>query len=119
MKKVKKVLEKLKKPQIKKGDTVVALTGKDKGKKGRVLIVDYKNHKITVESINVAKKAIRPSQQNQKGGIIDISLPIHISNVRLICPKCNKPTKVTRKLVNNKKVRICKNDKCNEVIDKV
>ena len=64
----------------------------------------------------MAKKAIRPSQQNQKGGIIDIALSMHFSNVRLICPKCGKPVKAGRKEVNNKRVRVCK--KCNEIIDK-
>ena len=119
MKKYKKIIEKLKKVQIKKGDTVKILTGKDKGKQGRVLQLDYQKNKITVERVNIVKKAIRPSQQNQKGGIIDLSLPVHISNVQLICPKCNKPTSVTRKIINEKKLRVCKNEKCNEIIDKV
>lgn len=118
MRKMKKVIEKLTKSQLKKGDTVTVLTGKDKGKQGRVLIVDYNNHKVTVEGVNIVKKAVRPSQQNQKGGIMEVALAVHISNVALICPKCNKQTKVTRKEVNSKKVRVCKNKKCNEVIDK-
>ncbi|MBU1076905.1 MAG: 50S ribosomal protein L24 [Spirochaetes bacterium] len=118
MRKFKKVIEKLVKVQIKKGDTVVLLSGKDKGKQGRVLVVDYTRHKVTVEGMNNAKKAVRPSQQNQKGGIVDVALPVHISNVKLICPKCSKPANVTRKVMNNKKVRVCKNEKCKEVIDK-
>ncbi len=114
---MKKMVNKLKKVQIKKGDTVKLITGKDKAKQGRILLVDYKNHKVTVEGINMAKKTMRPSQQNPKGGIIDISLPVHISNVRLICSKCNKPAKIFRKKINDKGVRVCK--KCNEIIDKV
>jgi len=114
---MKKIIRKLKKVQAKKGDTVKILAGKDKGKQGRILFIDYKNHKVTVEGVNMAKKAIRPNQQNPKGGIIDMALPIHISNIRLICPKCNNLTRITRKKVNEKSVRVCK--KCNEIIDKV
>ena len=65
----------------------------------------------------MSKKAIRPNQQNPKGAIIDIAMPVHISNVRLVCPKCSKPVKILRKKINDKRVRVCK--KCNEIIDKV
>jgi large subunit ribosomal protein L24 len=116
---MKKVVMKISKSQIKKGDTVKVLSGKDRGKQGRVLALDYKKNKATVEGVNMAKKAVRPTQENQKGGIVDVALAIHLSNIQLVCPKCNKPTKVGRKLVNDKRVRICKNSKCNEIIDKV
>lgn len=114
-----KIIEKLTKARVKKGDTVKLLTGKDKGKQGRVLIVDYKSHKVTVEGVNIAKKAIRPSQQSQKGGIIDMAMPVHISNLKIVCPKCGQAVKVSKKIVNNKSVRVCKNKKCNEILDKV
>lgn len=112
-------IEKLNKLQMKKGDTVKILTGKDKDKQGRILAVNYQNHKVTVEGINMTKKAIRPTRQNQKGGIIDLALPVHVSNVRLVCPKCNITTHIIRKTINNKRVRVCRNEKCNEIIDKV
>jgi len=117
--KKKKVMERLKKTFVKKGDTVKVLVGKDKGKQGRVLRVDYKNHKVTVEGVNIVKKAIRPNQQNPQGGIIEVAMPLHISNVKVVCPKCGKPTKIGRKIVNDKKVRFCKHKDCNEIIDKV
>ncbi len=109
---------KLRKTNIKKGDTVVILTGKDKGKQGRVLRVDYKKARVTVEGINLVRKTVRRSQQYPQGGIIDLEMPLDISNVMLICPKCNKRTKIIRKTIENgKRVRVCK--KCNEIIDKV
>ena len=96
MRKKKKNYQKLKKPGVKKGDIVKILCGKDRGKQGRILSVDYQRSRITVEGVNIAKKAIRPSQQSPKGGIIDMALPVHISNVKRICPKCNQPTRVIR-----------------------
>ncbi len=109
---------KLKKVNIKKGDGVVVLTGKDKGKQGKVLNIDYKTGRVLVEGVNVAKKAVRRSEQYPQGGIIDMELTIDISNIKLVCPKCNKPTKVTwKKLENGNRVRICK--ECNEIIDKI
>ncbi len=119
MRKRKKKVIRLNKVQIKKGDTVRLLMGKDRGKQGRILSVDYNINKAIVEGVNISKKAVRPSQQNQKGGIIDMALPVHLSNIRLICPKCNKPTRVVRKEINNKRLRVCRNEKCNEIIDKV
>ncbi len=109
----------LKKVNIKKNDNVIILSGRDRGKQGRIIQVDYKNHLVSVEGMNILKKAVRPNQQNQKGGIIEVSEPLPISKVKLVCPKCNKPTKVTRKRVNDKVVRICKRDKCKEMIDKI
>jgi large subunit ribosomal protein L24 len=102
--------------KIKKGDTVFILSGKDKGKKGKVLTVLHKKNKILVEGINVFKKHQRQTQQFQ-GGIIERILPIQTSKVKLFCSRCNKPTRVGVKAVGEKKARYCK--KCNEVIDKV
>jgi len=101
---------------IRKGDTVVALSGKDKGKKGKVIRVSNKTGKIVVEGVNVAKRHQRPGR-NFPGGIIDKTLPIIRSKVMLVCPRCSKPTRVGRKAVQDKNVRICK--KCGEIIDKV
>jgi len=104
--------------KVKKGDLVKVISGKDKGKEGRVLRVIPKLNKVVVENINVVKKHQRPTQQLREGGIIEQPSPIYASKVMVICPSCGKPTRVGyRFLEEGKKVRICR--KCNEIIDKV
>ncbi|MEN3013303.1 MAG: 50S ribosomal protein L24 [Endomicrobiia bacterium] len=99
--------------KIKKKDIVMVIAGKDKGKKGEVIKV-INDEKIIVSKVNIAKKHVRPTQKSP-GGIIEIEMPIHISNVKLICPKCSQPTRVGFKfLQTNEKVRYCK--KCKEII---
>ena len=98
--------------QIRKGDTVYIRTGSNRGKTGRVLVVDYSSSKILVEGINMQKKHERPSQKNQKGGIISIEAPIHLSNVALYSNTLNGPTKIGRKVINDsgkkKSIRVCR-----------
>lgn len=102
--------------RIKKGDTVLVLSGKDKDKKGRVLKVLPKDEKVIVEGINIVKKHQKPSRKYPQGGIIERENPVHMSKVMLMCPKCDKPTRIgARILEDGRKVRICK--KCKEVID--
>lgn len=102
--------------RVKKGDTVIVLSGKDKGKTGRVLSVIPKEERVIVEKINMIKKHMKPNKQHPQGGIIEKEGPIHISKVMLICPKCNKPTRIGNKILEDgKKVRVCK--KCKEVMD--
>ena len=104
--------------RIKKNDRVKVLTGKDKGKAGKVLFVDYKNSRVVVEGVNIVKKTKRPDQQNQKGGIMDIEAPLSVSNVMVVCTKCDETTRIKKKkLENGKNVRIC--GKCGEILDKV
>ncbi len=104
--------------KVKKNDKVQIISGKDKGKSGKVLFVDKKNGRLIVEGLNVVKKTRRPDQQNQKGGIIDIEAPISLSNVMVVCPKCSKPTRIQKKeLGDGMHVRIC--GKCEEILDKV
>ena len=104
--------------RVKKNDKVKVITGKDKGKTGKVLFVDKKKMRVIVEGLNIVKKAKRPDQQNPKGGIIEIEAPIHISNVMVVCPKCGQAVRVKKKtLEDGKRVRIC--GKCGEVLDKV
>ena len=93
---------------IKKGDTVCVISGEDKGKKGKVLVVEPKNNKIVVEGVNVVKKHVRPSQMNPDGGIVEFEAPIHASNVMIVDPKSGKPTRVGYKFVDGKKVRFAK-----------
>ena len=94
---------------IKKGDTVVVLSGKDKGKQGKVLEVQPGQRKVIVEKVNVVSRHTKPRQQGQEGGIIKKEAPIYACKVMRVCPKCNKPTRPGHKfLADGKKVRICK-----------
>ena len=94
--------------KIKKDDKVVVVSGKDKGKQGKILVADPKAGKVIVEGVNVATKHQKPQGQNQEGGIIKVETPIYASKVQLICPKCGKATRVGFKLADGKKVRVCK-----------
>ena len=100
---------------IKKNDTVKVITGKDKGKNGKVLRIIPKKDRVIVEKINMIKRHMKPNQQTRQGGILEKESPIHISNLMLICSKCTDPTRVGYKTIDDKKVRYCK--KCEEVID--
>ena len=93
---------------IKKDDKVVVLSGKDKGKQGKVLVVNPKAGKVIVEGVNVATKHQKPRQQGQEGGIIKVETPIYASKVQLVCPKCGKATRVAHKIADGKKTRVCK-----------
>jgi large subunit ribosomal protein L24 len=118
--KVKKPLH-LAKMNIKKGDTVLIITGKDRGKQGIVSRALPQVNKVIVEGLNIAKKHIRPQGQTRQGGIIEKAMPIQVSNTMLICTECGKPTRVAhdrRPMGANQKirsVRVCK--KCEKVIE--
>ncbi len=101
---------------IKKDDKVKVITGKDKGKIGKVLKVNQKKQRILVENINVVKRHSKPTAQNRQGGIVESEAPVHWSNVMLMCSKCMAPSRVKMlRLEDGKKVRACK--KCDEIID--
>ena len=93
---------------VKKNDTVVVLSGKDKGKKGKVLSVDPQSRKVVVEKVNVASRHQKPRKQGEEGGILQKETPIYASKVMTVCPKCNKPTRMAHKVEGDKKVRVCK-----------
>ena len=93
---------------VKKNDTVVVLSGKDKGKKGKVLSVDPESRKVIVEGVNVASRHQKPRKQGEEGGIIKKETPIYACKVMTVCPKCDKATRVAHKIVDGKKVRVCK-----------
>ena len=93
---------------IKKDDKVIVLSGKDKGKEGKVLSADPKAMKVTVEGVNVATKHQKPRKQGQDGGIVKVETPIYACKVMLVCPKCGKGTRVAYKLADGKKVTVCK-----------
>ena len=93
---------------IKKDDKVVVLSGKDKGKQGKVLVADPKAMKVIVEGVNVATKHQKPRKQGEEGGIFKVETPIYSSKVQLVCPKCGKATRVAHKITDGKKTRVCK-----------
>ena len=93
---------------IKKDDKVIVLSGKDKGKQGKVLSVDPKAGKVIVEKVNVASRHQKPRRQGEEGGIIQKETPIYACKVMTVCPKCNKATRVAHKIEGDKKVRVCK-----------
>lgn len=103
------------KMNIRKGDKVVVIAGKDKGKEGRVLATFPQKERVMVEHLNMAKKAMRPTQQNPQGGLVDIEVPVHVSNVKLVCPKCSEATRVNVRRDDGSRIRVCK--KCGNDID--
>jgi len=104
------------KVHVKKGDTVLVLSGKDKGKKGKVLGVFPKDGMVLVEGVNMSTKHKKPRGRYQEGGIIHQESPINSSKVMLICERCKSPTKIGKSILENgQKARVCK--KCNEIID--
>lgn len=100
--------------KIKKNDNILVISGKSKGKSGIVSKVLVKENKLIVIGINVSKKNIKPSKKNPHGGIIDIHLPIAVSNVAIVCPSCNKPTKIAYKISGKTKERVCR--KCKSAV---
>lgn len=102
---------------IRKNDTVCVIAGKEKGKTGKVLRVLTDKGRIIVEKVNFIKRHQRPTQRQRQGGIVEREGPIELSNVMLFCTKCDKPTRISvRSLEDKRKVRICKH--CGEMIDK-
>ena len=99
---------------IKKGDTIKILVGKDRGKTGKVISVDAKAGKVSLEGLNLYKKHVKPKTQGQKGEVVSIARPMDISNVAIVCSNCNKQTRVGFRMDGDKKVRYCA--KCKGVI---
>ena len=104
------------KVHVKKGDTVFVLSGKDKGKKGKVLAVFPDDRMVLVEGVNMSTKHKKPRNRYQQGGIIHQESPVNSAKVMLMCERCGKPTKVAKSILESgQKARACK--KCREVID--
>lgn len=93
---------------VKKGDKVQVITGKDKGKSGKIIAAFPKKDRVIVEGLNMVKKHTKPSNVNPQGGILNVEAPIHVSNVMLIDPKTGEPTRVNREIKDGKKVRVAK-----------
>ncbi len=102
---------------IKKNDLVMVVSGKEKGKSGRILRVLPEKEKVIIEKINFIKRHARPHGKQRQGGILEKEAPLHMSNVMLLCAKCNKPVRVGHQIVEgDKKARYCR--KCGEIFDK-
>lgn len=102
---------------VKKGDTVVILSGKDKGKRGKIIEALPKKAKIVVEGVNKVKRHAKPTQKTPQGGILVKEAAMHSSKAMLVCPACDKPTRIHKSaLASGKLARTCK--KCGEIIDK-
>ena len=93
---------------IKKNDTVIVLSGKDKGKKGKVLVAMPRENKLVVEGVNVATVHQKARKQGDESGIIQKEAPLYVSKVMLYCPKCSRGVRTGRKMNGDKKVRVCK-----------
>jgi large subunit ribosomal protein L24 len=105
------------KVHIKKNDTVIVTKGKEKGKSGRVLRVLPEKGKAVVEKLNFIKRHAKPSRQFRQGGILEKEAPLTLSNLMLLCPKCNKAVRTGKKrLEDGKNVRICR--RCGDILDK-
>ena len=100
---------------IKKGDTVVVLAGKDKGKTGNILAVSPKTNRVIVQNVNIVKKHKKARNTQEKSEIVSMEAPINASNVMIICSACNDATRVAKKEVDGKMVRVCK--KCGATLD--
>ena len=103
---------------IRRNDTVIVTTGKDRGKKGRVIKVVTEKNRLIVEGVNLIKRHTRPNPaKNVKGGIVSREASLHASNVQLVCPECSAMTRVGHRILNDgRKIRICR--KCDGVVDK-
>ncbi len=103
---------------VRKNDSVIVVTGKDRGKKGRVLKVFPKQNRVVIEGVNFIKRHTRPNPRaNIKGGIVEREASVHASNVQIVCPECGAPTRIGRQLLGDgRKVRICR--KCDGAVDK-
>ncbi|ERI98415.1 50S ribosomal protein L24 [Acetanaerobacterium sp. MSJ-12] len=98
----------MEKLHVKTGDTVVILSGKDKGKQGKVLQVSPKEGKVIVEGCNMVTKHVKPRQMGEAGGIVKAEGALYASKVMLVCPKCGKPTRLAHKVLEDGKMRLCK-----------
>lgn len=95
------------KVHVKTNDTVIVISGDDKGKKGKVLQVSPKEGKVIVEGVNIVKKHVKPRPPQETGGIVDAEAPMYSSKVQLYCEKCGKARRAAHKIVDGKKVRVC------------
>jgi large subunit ribosomal protein L24 len=105
----------MKKFKIKRDDTVQILAGRDRGKRGKILEMITKDDRARVQGVNIVKRHLKPGRQARQAGIIEKEAPIHVSNLALVCAKCDRPTRVGHRfLADGTKVRVCR--KCDEQV---
>ena len=105
----------MEKLHVKKGDTVVVVSGDDKGRKGEVLETSPKEGKVIVKDVNIVTRHVKPRRQGEQGGIVSAEAALYASKVQLVCPKCGKSTRIAHKILEDgTKVRVCKNADCGE-----
>ena len=97
---------------VKTGDNVMVISGKDKGKKGKVLETSPKEGKVIVEGINMVSKHVKPRKMGEQGGIVKVPAALYACKVMPVCPKCGKATRVGHVVEDDKKLRVCKNAQC-------
>lgn len=104
---------------IRKGDTILVLAGKDRGKRGVVERIERTKRGlgVVVPGLNMAKRHQRPRSRTQQAGILDLAVPLHLSNVQVVCPRCDKPTRITHQMLEDgsHRVRVCKH--CGEQME--
>lgn len=100
--------------KVKKGDNILIISGKDRGRTGKIVKVFVKERQILIEGVNLKKKHVRPKREGEKGQIVSVPSAINASNVKIICPKCGKAVRIGYKMENKEKHRICK--KCKQTI---
>jgi large subunit ribosomal protein L24 len=100
--------------KVKKGDKIIVLTGKDKGKTGIVERISVKTNSLLVNGLNVVKKHTKATKQNPSGGVVEISRPLAVGKIQVICPSCNKPARIGYEVKGKTKERVCK--KCGKPI---
>jgi large subunit ribosomal protein L24 len=104
-------------PSIRRNDTVLVIAGKEKGKRGKVLFVLPAKQRVVVERVNFVKRHQRPTQKVRQGGIIEREGSLHVSNVMVVCGKCDRPTRIGRQiLADGRRARVCR--RCGEIVDK-
>lgn len=101
---------------VRRGDRVKVITGKDAGKEGKILRALPEKQRVIVEGVNKVKKHTRPTQKQPQGGILEVEAPIHVSNVMLVCPNCGEPTRVGHRREDGARLRVCK--RCDKQIEK-
>jgi large subunit ribosomal protein L24 len=104
----------MKELHVKTGDTVQILSGRDAGKRGKVMAVSPKEGKVIVEKLNMVTKHVKPRRMGEEGGIVKAEGAIYACKVQAVCPHCDKPTRIGHKIVDGKKIRVCK--KCGEAL---
>lgn len=100
--------------KLKKNDEIIVMTGKDKGKKGKIDRVIPRKNLVVINGINISKRHLKTRGQDKPGGIIDIAKPLAVSKVMLLCPQCKKPTRIGYEIKGSEKKRVCR--KCNQYI---